>query len=156
MGKCFTSYVYSSRLHITFIIWKALNTVTWTCDLFLFLESRINSAVVRALTFHLCGPGSISWPAVKIDFVGSLLWSESCFLGTPVFPSHQKPTFGLICCDSICFVVSSSSKATVLSKIHWDLNKVIIIIITLQEDNHLSSISSCHKGRRQGPKLTFY
>lgn len=101
------------------------------CDLFLFLESRINSAVVRALAFHLCGPDSISWPAVKIDFVGSLLWSESFFLGTPVFPSHRKPTFGLICCDSICFVVSSSSKATVLGKIHWDLNKVIIIIIVV-------------------------
>ena len=48
--------------------------------------------------------------------------------GTPIFPSHQKPTFDEICCDSVWFVVSSISKATVLGEIHWDLNKVIIIV----------------------------
>ena len=37
-------------------------------------------------------------------------------LGTPVFPSHQKTTFDLICCDSVWFLVSSISKATVLGK----------------------------------------
>ena len=34
--------------------------------------------------------------------------------GTLVFPSHQKPTSGLISCDSVQLVVSSISKATVL------------------------------------------
>ena len=47
--------------------------------------------------------------------------------GTPVFPSHQKPTFDLICCDSVWFVVSSISKDIVVVSIHWDLNKVITI-----------------------------
>jgi len=46
--------------------------------------------------------------------------------GTPVFPSHQKPTwnFDLICCDSVWLVVSSIRKATVLCLIQWDLNNI--------------------------------
>ena len=32
-----------------------------------------------------------------IEFVGSLLCYERFSSGTPVFPSHQKPTFDLIC-----------------------------------------------------------
>ena len=55
--------------------------------------------VVRALAFHQCGPGSISAPG---DICGlSLLVLYSAMRdfppGTPVFPSHQKPAFDLIC-----------------------------------------------------------
>ena len=58
------------------------------------LGSRVG-AVVSALAFHICGPGSISWLAVLwFEFVGSLLCSKRFFPpGTPVFPSQQKPIF---------------------------------------------------------------
>ena len=58
--------------------------------------------VVRALAIHQCGPGSISALSVIkiliiwIGFVGSPFFSERVSLGTPVFSSHQKPTFDLI------------------------------------------------------------
>ena len=55
--------------------------------------------VVRALAFHQCGPGSISAPGVICGL--NLLVLYSAMRGfspsTPVFPSHQKPTFDLIC-----------------------------------------------------------
>ena len=36
------------------------------------------------------------------EFVGSLLGSERFYpAGSPVFPSHQKPTFDLMRCDSV-------------------------------------------------------
>ena len=84
--------------------------------------------MVRALAFDQCCLGSISWPAVICGRGLSLLVLYS-FLrgftpGTPVFPSQQKPTFDLIWRDSVWFVVSSISKATVLGWIHWDLNNV--------------------------------
>ena len=51
--------------------------------------------VVRALAFHQCGPGSI--PGSDVIRVLSLLVLYSAPRGfppvTPVFPSHQKPTF---------------------------------------------------------------
>ena len=54
--------------------------------------------VARALAFHHCGPGSISALSVKCGL--SLLVFYSAMRGfppgTPVFPSHQKPTFDLI------------------------------------------------------------
>ena len=54
--------------------------------------------VVRALVFHQCGPGSIS--ALGVIRGLSLLVPYSAMRGfppgTPVFPSHQKPTFDLI------------------------------------------------------------
>ena len=54
--------------------------------------------VVRALTFHQCGPGSIS--ALGAICGLSLLVLYSAMRGfspdTPVFPCHQKPTFDLI------------------------------------------------------------
>ena len=54
--------------------------------------------VVRALAFHQCGPGSIS--ALGAIHGLSLLVLYSAMRGfppgTPVFPSHQKPTFDLI------------------------------------------------------------
>ena len=61
-----------------------------------------------ALAFHQCGPGSISAPGVICGLTLLVLYSAlrgqsttSTFEvrgpGTPVFPSHQKPTFDLIC-----------------------------------------------------------
>ena len=56
--------------------------------------SRVG-AVVRALAFHQCVPGSIPGPGV-ICGVSLLLVLYSAprgfSPGTPVFPSHQKPT----------------------------------------------------------------
>ena len=55
--------------------------------------------VVRALAFHQCGPGSISEPGVIRGLSLLVLYSAMRGFppGTPVFPSHQKPTFDLIC-----------------------------------------------------------
>ena len=59
--------------------------------------SRVG-AVVRALAFHQCVPGSI--PALGVICGLSLLvlyFAPRGFSpGTPVFPSPQKPTFDLI------------------------------------------------------------
>ena len=59
--------------------------------------SRVG-AVVRALAFNQCVPGSI--PGLGIISGLSLLVLYSApsgfSLGTPVFPSFQKPTFDLI------------------------------------------------------------
>ena len=53
--------------------------------------------VVRALAFHQCGPGSISALGVICGLSLLILYSamRGFSLGTPVFPSHQKPTFDL-------------------------------------------------------------
>ena len=55
-------------------------------------------AVVRALAFHQYGPGSISALGVKCGLSLLVLFSamRGFSPGTPVFPSHQKPTFDLI------------------------------------------------------------
>ena len=55
--------------------------------------------VVRAIAFHQCGPGSISALGVKCGLSLLVLYSamRGFSPGTPVFPSHQKPTFDLIC-----------------------------------------------------------
>ena len=55
--------------------------------------------VVRALAFHQCGPGSISALGVECGLSLLVLYSAMRGFppGTPVFPSHQKPTFDLIC-----------------------------------------------------------
>ena len=55
--------------------------------------------VVRALAFHQCSPGSISALGVKCGLSLLVLYSAMRGFppGTPVFPSHQKPTFDLIC-----------------------------------------------------------
>ena len=54
--------------------------------------------VVRALAFHQCGPGSISALGVIRGLSLLVLYSAMRGFppGTPVFPSHQKPTFDLI------------------------------------------------------------
>ena len=55
-----------------------------------------DGAVVRALAFHQCGPGSI--PGLDVICGLSLLLvlfsaPRGFSPGTPVFPSPQKPTF---------------------------------------------------------------
>ena len=73
-------------------------------------ESRVGT-VVRAVAYDQCDPGSISWSAVIFGLsLLVLFWGFSP--GTPVFPIHQKPKFDVICYDSVWFVVSSISKAT--------------------------------------------
>ena len=55
--------------------------------------------VVRALAFHQCGLSSISAPSVICGLSLLVLYSAMRGFppGTPVFPSHQKPAFDLIC-----------------------------------------------------------
>ena len=52
-----------------------------------------------ALAFQQCGPSSISAPGVICGLSLLVLYSamRRFPLGTPVFPSHQKPAFDLIC-----------------------------------------------------------
>ena len=59
--------------------------------------SRVG-AVVRALAFHQCVPGSIPGPGVICGLSLLILYSapRGFSPGTPVFPSPQKPTFDLI------------------------------------------------------------
>ena len=54
--------------------------------------------VVRALLFHQSGPGLISTPGVTGGLSLLVLYSamRGFSPGTPVFSSHQKPTFDLI------------------------------------------------------------
>ena len=53
------------------------------------------------VAFHQCGPGSISALGVIRGLSLLVLYSamRGFPLGTPVFPSHQKPTFDLIWSD---------------------------------------------------------
>ena len=55
--------------------------------------------VVRAFAFHQCGLGSISAHGVIYGLSLFVLYSamRGFPTGTPVFPSHQKPAFDLIC-----------------------------------------------------------
>ena len=55
--------------------------------------------VVKALAFHKCDPGSVSALGVICGLSLLVLYSapRGFCPGTPVFPSHQKPTFDLIC-----------------------------------------------------------
>ena len=68
----------------------AMAMALWPC-----VGSR-DGAVVRALAFHQCGPGSI--PGLDVICGLSLLLvlfsaPRGFSPGTPVFPSPQKPTF---------------------------------------------------------------
>ena len=60
-------------------------------------KSRVG-AVVRALAFHQCVPGSIPGPGVICGLSLLVLYSapRDFSPGTPVFPSPQKLTFDLI------------------------------------------------------------
>ena len=64
---------------------------------YLLARSRVG-VVVRALAFHQCVPGSIPGPAVIRGLSLLLLNSipRGFFPGSPVFPSHQKPTFEFV------------------------------------------------------------
>ena len=63
-----------------------LSILGWTCS---------SGVVVRALASYQCGPVSISRLGVKCGFSLLVLFStlRGFSTGTPVFPSHQKPTF---------------------------------------------------------------
>ena len=52
--------------------------------------------------------------------------------GTQAFPSPQKPTFDLIWFDLFDLQSPQLAKHLCLARMIWDLNKVIIIIITLE------------------------
>ena len=57
------------------------------------VRSRVG-AVVRALAFHQCVPGSI--PICGLSLLVLYFAPRGFSPGTPVFPSFQKPTFDLI------------------------------------------------------------
>ena len=82
------------RASLSFKGQESKHTTRWQAPYF---GGRVG-VVVRALAFHQCGPGSISALGVKCGL--SLLVLYSAMRGfspvTPVFPSHQKPTFDLI------------------------------------------------------------
>ena len=61
----------------------------------MFLEA---GAVVKALAFHQCVPGSILGPGVICGLSLLVLYSvpRGFSPGSPVFPFPQKPTFDLI------------------------------------------------------------
>ena len=54
-----------------------------------------SGAVVRALTFHQCGPGSISgfYAICGLSLLALYSAPRGFFPGFPVFPSPQKPKF---------------------------------------------------------------
>ena len=64
---------------------------------FIYIDDRVGLAM-RTLAFHQCGQGSISAAGITCGL--SLLVLYSALRGfcpaTPVFSSHQKPTFDLI------------------------------------------------------------
>ena len=68
------------------------------CRVGLVMRACRVGLVVRALAFHQCGPGSISALGVICGLSLLVLYSAMRGFppGTPVFPSHQKPTFDLI------------------------------------------------------------
>ena len=85
------SIKYRVIFKITLLVFKVLH------GLAPLVGGRVGP-VVRALAFHQCGPGSISAPSVICGLSLLVLYSamRGFPLGTPVFPSHQKPTFDLI------------------------------------------------------------
>ena len=73
---------------------KAIGFAKWS----VWVKGGRVGLVVRALAFHQCGPGSISALGVIRGLSLLVLYSAMRGFppGTPVFPSHQKPTFDLI------------------------------------------------------------
>ena len=65
----------------------------------IFLGCGKVGLVVKALAFHQCSPSSICALGVICGLSLLVLYSamRDFSPGTPVFPSHQKPTFDLIC-----------------------------------------------------------
>ena len=59
--------------------------------------SRVGE-VVRAHAFRQCVPGSIPGPSVTCELSLLVIYSvpRGFSPGSPVFPSHQKPTFEFV------------------------------------------------------------
>ena len=136
-----------------------------SCACFLFLaktNEKDNGGrvglVVRALAFHQCGPGWISALGVICGLSLLVLYSATRGFppGTPVFPSHQKPTFDLIWFDleghyENYWVTSNQCLPS--------LNKVIIIIIKTPVSGFpraLLSLSHARKRRALASRLTTF
>ena len=90
-------FIYQAYHLPSFILHRYTASIQWTLlvPAAACRRSR-DGAVVRALAFHLCGPGSIPGLDV-ICGLSLLLVLFSALRGfsprTPVFPSPQKPTF---------------------------------------------------------------
>ena len=117
--ECFVSHVMFNHITIFEVVLRlVLAVITFVVPIFVASSSFCSTAqlrfpfafwmlssfwggtVVRALASHQCGPGSIPRLCVicGLSFVGSLYSvPRGFYLGTPVFPSPQKPAFGLIC-----------------------------------------------------------
>ena len=74
----------------------------------IYFGSRVG-AVVRALAFHQCVPGSIPGPGVICGLSLLVLYSapRGFSPGTPVFPSPQKPTFDLFDLFDLIYLIYS-------------------------------------------------
>ena len=96
---CSTSYLRSERSERREISYLQATIYYFIYYINALLTGGRVGLVVRALAFHQCGPGSISALGVIRGLSLLVLYSAMrCFPpGTPVFPSHQKPTFDLIC-----------------------------------------------------------
>ena len=84
-------------MHVLFVwlqVWYRCRILYWHVHYF----GSTLSAVVRALAFHQCDPGSIPGLGVICGLSLLVLYSapKGFSPGTPVFPSLQKPTFDLI------------------------------------------------------------
>ena len=90
-------------------------------------------AVLRALAFHQCDPGSIPGSDVLCGLSLLVLYTAARGFspGTPIFPSHQKPTFDLCWCD---FLSPYLVEPLCSTKYIWDINKAIIIIVNLESN----------------------
>ena len=111
-----------------------------------FLSGRVG-LVVRALAFHQCGPSLISTPGVICGLSLLVLYSamRGFTPGTPVFHSHQKPTFDLIWFVNNDYKNNDLGNVDLISsrivKRIWKLNcwicaieiNVIIIIINISK-----------------------
>ena len=83
--------------HLIFTaLWKLFTYIGTQCKIVQNSGSSVGAAV-RALAFHQCNPGSIPGLDVICGLSLLVLYSASRGFspGTPVFPSHQKPTFDL-------------------------------------------------------------
>ena len=94
-----------------------------TCiyDLYIWLVGGRVGLVVRALAFHQCDPGSISALGVGGSSFLVLYSAMRGFSpGTPVFPSHQKPTFDLIWfVNNNCNIVNVDLISSTIVKRIW-------------------------------------
>ena len=90
-------------------------------------------AVLRALAFHQCNPGSIPGSDVLCGLSLLVLYTAARGFspGTPIFPSHQKPTFDLCWCD---FLSPYLVEPLCSTKYIWDINKAIILIVNLRRN----------------------